>query len=328
MKRILSLLVCLVLITSFGCSKGKEVENQTQKAQVTNVTVAQFGHLLIYYPIYLAAQKGFYEKNNLNVNFVSTGGDDKTFAAVSSKSAFFGVADPAFVAIAREKGLKAKIVATLIDGAPMWIVSKEKIDMNSSNALKNKRIMTYPSPSTSYTLLSEVIKTLKPKTNGATIVQGAFGTEFATVESNQADAIYTIEPVASTAVDKGYYVIFSAKDLFGPMSFTGISVLDESIEKNPEMIRSFLMSVQEAIDFLNANFDEAVELAAKEFPETKKTIIRDALKRMTDEKVIPTSLTTSETSWNKALDIRKKVGDLKTTLPMNEVVTNQFIPKG
>ena len=85
MRKILFISLFLLLI--LGCSKGKE---QTQKTQLQKITVAQYGHLLIYYPIYLANQKGFYEKNNLDVTFVSTGGDDKTFAAVSSKSAFFG----------------------------------------------------------------------------------------------------------------------------------------------------------------------------------------------------------------------------------------------
>ncbi len=323
MKKLLVLMLSIALFVNFGCSKSQEGPAKVHAPQ--KITVAQFGHLLIYYPIYLAKQKGFYEKNGLSVGFVSTGGDDKTFAAVSSGSALFGVADPTFVAIAREKGLKAKVVGTLIDGAPMWIVSKEKIDMNSNDALKNKNIMTYPSPSTSYTLLSEIIVNLKPKTNGAKIVQGAFGTEFAMIESKKADAFFTIEPVASTGVDKGYHIVYAAMDQFGPMSFSGITVIDETITKNPDTIKAFLLSTQQAIDFLKSNFDEAVELAAKEFPETKKTILRDALKRMLDEKVMPSTLETKEASWNKAIEIRKKVGDLKTTPLFSEVVANQFV---
>ena len=209
----------------------------------------------------------------------------------------------------------------------MWIISKEKINMESEDALQNKRIMTYPSPSTSYTLLSEIINVLKPKTETTAIVQGAFGTEMAIVEGNQADAIYTIEPVVSTAVENGYNVIFSAMNIFGKMSFTGISVLDESITQAPEIIKSFLLSVQQAIDFLHSHFDEAVELAAQEFPETKKSIIRNALRRMIDEKVIPDTLKTSEVSWNKAIEIRKKSGDLQTIPLLSEVVTNQFLPE-
>lgn len=321
MKRFLTIILCISLLA--GCTKAKE---QAQ-APVKKVTVAQYAHLLIYYPIYLAKQKGFFEQNKLDVTFSSTGGDDKTFAAVSANSALFGVADPTFVAIAREKGLKAKIVGTLIDGAPMWIVSKEKIDMNAPDALKNKKIMTYPAPSTSYTLLFEIISTQKPKTAGASIVQGAFGTEFAMVDGKKADAFYSIEPVVSTAVDQGYQVIYSAMNQFGPMSFSGISVLDETLTKDPEAIKAFLKATQQAMDFLRSNFDEAAELAAKEFPETKKEIIKAGLKRMLDEKVMPATLETKEASWNNAVSIRKKVGDLKTAPQFSEVVSNDFLPK-
>lgn len=324
MKKLLVLMLSIALLVSFGCNKSQEGPAKVLTPQ--KVTVAQFGHLLIYYPIYLAKQKGYYEKNGLSVDFVSTGGDDKTFAAVSSGSALFGVADPTFVAIAREKGLNAKVVGTLIDGAPMWIVSKDNIDMNSSNALKNKNIMTYPSPSTSYTLLSEIIANLKPKTDGARIVQGAFGTEFAMVDGKKADAFFTIEPVASTAVDKGYHIIYSAMNQFGPLSFSGITVIDSAIAKDPATIKAFLSSVQQAMNYLRTNFDDSVDLAAKEFPETKKSILRDALKRMMDEKVMPATLETTEASWNKAIEIRKKVGDLKSIPQFSDVVTNQFVP--
>jgi NitT/TauT family transport system substrate-binding protein len=321
MKRLLIALLCVSLFVS---CKPKD---QTPPATVKNVTVAQYAHLLIYYPIYLAKQKGFFEQNKLNVTFSGTGGDDKTFAAVSAHSAMFGVADPTFVAIAKEKGLKAKIVGTLIDGAPMWIVSKEKIDMNSPAALQNKRIMTYSSPSTSYTLLSEIISTLKPKTDGASIVQGAFGTEFAMVDNKSADGFFSIEPVVSTAVDQGYHVVYSAMSQFGPMSFSGISVLDETLAKDPETVKAFLKATQQALDFLRSNFDEAVELAAKEFPETKKEIIKAGLKRMVDEKVMPATLETKEASLNNAIAIRQKVGDLKATPQFSEIATNDFLPK-
>ncbi len=321
MKKLIVILLCLA--TVIGCSR----EQEQKPATVQKVTVAQFAHLLIYYPIYLAQQKGFYKQNNLDVTFSSTGGDDKTFAAVAAKSALFGVADPTFVAIAREKGLKAKIVGTLIDGAPMWIVSKEKIDMSASDALKDKVIMTYPAPSTSYTLLSEILTTLQPKTNGATILQGAFGTEFAILESNKADAFFSIEPVVSTGVDQGYHVIYSAMQQFGPMSFSGISVLDESLTKDAKTIRAFLKATQQAVDYLRSNFDEAVDLAAKEFPEAQKHVIKNALQRMLDENVMPATLETKEASFNNAISIRKKVGDLKVIPQFSDVVSNDFLPK-
>ena len=147
------------------------------------------------------------------------------------------------------------------------------------------------------------------------------------MDSKKADAFYSIEPVVSTAVDQGYQVVYSAMNQFGPMSFSGISVLEDSLTKDAETIRAFLKATQQAVDFLRSNFDESVELAAKEFPETKKEIIKAGLKRMLDEKVMPATLETKEASWNNAISIRMKVGDLKTASQFSEVVTNEFLPK-
>src|SRR5688572_15824290 len=57
------------------------------------VTVAQFGDFFLYLPLYVAKDKGFFAQQGLDVGIVNTGGDDKTFAAVMSGDAQFGVAD-------------------------------------------------------------------------------------------------------------------------------------------------------------------------------------------------------------------------------------------
>lgn len=93
MKKGIVVLLSVTLLLSAVLSGSKAEAAEATKVQgPKKITVAQFAHLLIYYPIYLAKQKGYYEKNNLDVTFVSTGGDDKTFAAVSSGSALLDTA--------------------------------------------------------------------------------------------------------------------------------------------------------------------------------------------------------------------------------------------
>ncbi len=48
------------------------------------------------------------------MKLVSTGGDEKTFTAVSTGNAQFGVSDPIFVAIARQRGQGGKVVAGIV----------------------------------------------------------------------------------------------------------------------------------------------------------------------------------------------------------------------
>ena len=78
----------------------------TNKSELETIKVAQFGDVFIYIPLYLANTKGFFKEEGLKVDLINTGGDDKTYAAVIGGSALFGIADPTFVAIAKEQGIR------------------------------------------------------------------------------------------------------------------------------------------------------------------------------------------------------------------------------
>ena len=120
---ILAVVVAVMLLSerSEPESSGDESDPLTQP--VTEVTVAQFGDLLLYLPLYIAESEGIFDRHGLEVDIVSTGGDDKTYAAVASGGADFGIADPTFVALAAEQGLEGYVVGLLINGMPNYGVS-------------------------------------------------------------------------------------------------------------------------------------------------------------------------------------------------------------
>ncbi len=105
---------------------GASVQTQPTLAQpatkpktattTTAVTIAQFGHVFLYMPLYVALRGGFFREQGLDVKLVSTGGDEKTFTADSTGNAQFGVSDPTFAAIAREHGQGGKVVAGIVKG--------------------------------------------------------------------------------------------------------------------------------------------------------------------------------------------------------------------
>ena len=92
--------------------------NQSDKkhgvSQLETVKVAQFNEFFLYMPLYLADAKGFFAEEGLKIEIINTGGDDKTFAAVIGGSATFGIADPTFVAIAREQGMGGKVICLVL----------------------------------------------------------------------------------------------------------------------------------------------------------------------------------------------------------------------
>jgi len=89
------------------------VSSATQAAPLEKVKLAQFAQakFLLYLPLYVAQEEGFFAKENLDVELKFAGNDDQIFAAVASGAVDFGMGDPAFTAIAAEKGFEAKTVA-------------------------------------------------------------------------------------------------------------------------------------------------------------------------------------------------------------------------
>lgn len=326
----LFLLPIFVAAALGGCGKSDEPNSATQapKAvapQKEKVTIAQFGHVFLYLPLYVAKDKGFFDEQGLDVTLVSTGGDEKTFAAVASGSAQFGVADPVFTAIAREQGRGGKVVASLVNGVPFWGVTfnKGSKEIDAPTDFSGKRIATYPSPSTSYAVMSVTLQNAG-KPVKATIVQGAFGSLLAMLKSDQADVAMELEPVASIAVADGGKVVYSAARKFGDFAFTGITVSDDYPAKNPKQVQAVVNAIAKAVAYTRNDFEGALAVAKMEFNDVPEPVLRSALKRILDDNVVPQSVVLDEKAWNRSVDIRRKLGEIKGTAAYVENVDMNF----
>src|SRR4051794_9126962 len=91
-RPLVSVTIILALLFCSACQ-----ESATHKT--TPITICQYGDLLIYLPLYIAQDQKLFEREGVNVRFINGGGDDKTYAAVASGAAQFGVSDPTFTAI-------------------------------------------------------------------------------------------------------------------------------------------------------------------------------------------------------------------------------------
>lgn len=297
--------------------------------QLTPVTIAQFSHIFLYLPVYVAKDKGYFKEAGLDVNLVSTGGDEKTFAAVSSGNAQFGVADPTFVAIARQRGQGGKIVAQVVNGIPFWGVAfKDSIKpITKREDMSGLRIATFSAPSTSYTVMKDYLGN-KGHPVKATIVQGApTGSIVAMVKAGQADIAMELEPTASIAVSQGGHIVCSLQKEFGDFAITGLSTSEQYPKDHPEVVRGAVTALDRAMKFIHSDFEGTLVIAKKEFPEIKEEILRNALARMTEEGTIPKTPFMSKEGWDKAIALRKQVGDLTGAGEYESNVDMSFVNK-
>lgn len=292
------------------------------------ITIAQFGHVFLYMPLYVAVDRGFFREKGLEVKLVSTGGDEKTFTAVASGNAQFGVSDPTFAAIAREHGQGGKVVAGIVRGVPFWVVSfkKDVKQIDNPAGFRGYKIATYTAPSTSYAVMKNILQN-----NGhavdAKIVQGAFGTLLALLKANQADMALEIEPMVSIATNQGARVVYSPAAKLGDFAFTGLTVSDNYFQKNPTEIQAAVDAIANAMSFIQRDFEGTLAIAKKEFPEVQEPVLREALKRLIKEGTIPKSPVLSKDAWDRAISLRRELGDLHGQGSFSENVDMKFAAK-
>lgn len=292
-------------------------------ATPTDITIAQFGDFFLYLPLYVAQDKGFFSREGLNVKLISTGGDEKTWAAVLSGNAQFGMADPTFIAVSGERGQPGKVVASIVNGVPFWgVTNKASVPIiNNPKDLDSFTVATFPAPSTAYALQEKMFKDagLQPK-----IRQGAPGTLLTLLNTGQVDIALELEPNVSTAVSHGARIVYSLAQIYGDFSITGLTTTNDYITNNSETVQRVVNAVQAAELYIHSNPSGALEVAETRFPELSKDIASNALHRATQENIIPRQAAISSGAWKKALQLRIDVGDLKTALGMDSYVDNSF----
>jgi NitT/TauT family transport system substrate-binding protein len=315
-------IVVLLLITSgwvffFQSSRNKN------PSSLRRVKIAQAGDFFLYAPLYVAVDAGFFEKQGLSVSITTTGGDEKTWAAVVSRDVSFGIADPTFVAISDARGQPGKVIASIVNGVPFWGVTLNPSipKIVSPKDLASYSVATFPSPSTAFTLQRQMFLEggLKPN-----IREGAFGTLLTMLQSGQADIALELEPNVSQAAANGARVIYSLADLYGDFAVTGLATTPELLSKEPEFVGKVVCALQTSLDFMRTHPAETLSVLEKRFPEIKQEIAKEALERVIAARIIPEDLTISTSAWNKAIQLRKDAGDIAAPKNIETYVDNSF----
>jgi len=304
----LSALAIGLMVVAFVLHKRPPSVDGTQ--QFTPVTIAQAGEFYLYAPLYVAADQGLFSRRGVGATITSTGGDEKTWAAVISGSAQFGIADPTFVAVASQRGQPGRIIGTIVNGVPFWGIAKNPAIpiITDASQLKGYTVATFPSPSTAYTLQKRMFESAGLQPN---IREGAFGTLGALVESGQVDIALELEPNVSVAVGKGYRVIYSLAERYGDFTITGLTATPEYLRHNRATVTAVVGGLQDALDYIHAHPEESARLLAKRFPEIPPDVARQALQRVLSAGIIPKSIAVSGHAWSKALQLRIDAGDVK-----------------
>lgn len=318
---VILILVALAVLLLLFLHKSSAVP-KTQK-----IVINQAAKTLLYLPLYIAQDNGYFKQQGINVTIITGGGDSQAFAAVLGGSADVAQGDPMMVPISRQQGGPGKIIGDVVGRVAFWgvAVNSKILPITSPKAFLGKRVVTYPAPNTIYALQERNLQQAGLKLNqDSFIVPAQFGTELAPVFSGNADIAMTLEPVVSQAMTNGAHVVYSFPEQYGDFPLTGIMVKEDLIQKNPELVQHIVNAYQKALSFAYQSPDGAVAVAIKEFPDVDKTILENAVRRMLAEQTIPKYVTITKTAYEKAENVRRDIGDLKKDVSFEDAVDNSF----
>ena len=286
----------IAMLLGFAAASHAQVE--TKSFQLWTSRDAQQGALPV-----VAARKGFFEKEGLNVEvkFVSSGSEIPAgMAGGTIPMAIASWTNPmAMVA----NGVPARILAETTDiSAAQQLVVRKDGPIKTPKDLEGKKL-ALTRIGLVMSILEKMCKEYGCDVSKITLVNMLPQEIVLAFQRGDVDAIQTWEPWAIYATEQGGRVLVSATDSFvagkeGKKRIDGIYAAvfasDDFVKKNPKTVQAALRALKNAAEWLEANRDEAATIVGKDINIPKPVVLATFSKIHND--------VTMSSDWAKEFD--------------------------
>ena len=292
-------------------------------AQTKKVVISQAFQSMLYLPLYVAIDEGFFKAQGLDVTKETAGAPSVALSAVISGSAQFSIHGPEWTAIAASKGAPVGIIANVVNGAAVWIATTPDFKFTDIKGLKGQKIVTGTMPTTSTSLFIKLLKEngLDAKTD-VEMIQVAIGTEPGPFLAKQADVAVMYEPGLDQVVAKGMKVVFGFPKAYGAYAFSAVTARNDV---DPDLAQRVTNGMEMAMRFMAKDPAKTVAVAQKEFPTLDPAVIESAVKRMLEDGVYPPSVDISAPSLKVSMDTQIALGNLAAQPDYDKFVVRKYI---
>ena len=292
-------------------------------AENKKVTLSQAFQSMLYLPLYVAIDEGFFTQQGLDLTKETAGAPTVALSAVISGSAQFSIHGPEWTAIAASKGAPVRIVANVVNGAAVWIATSPDFKFNNVKDLKGQKIVTGLMPTTSTSLFMKLLKEngMDAKSD-VDMIQVAIGTEPGPFLAKQADIAVMYEPGLDQVVAKGMKVVFGFPKSYGPYAFSAVTARNDV---DPDLAQRVVNGMEMAMRFMAKNEAKTVEIAEKEFPTLDPAVVEAAVKRMLADGVYPQSVDITPEALKVAMDTQIALGNLPAQPDYKSFVVKTYI---
>ncbi len=251
--------------------------------------------------------------------------------AVLSGQAFAFIGGPEHCAFAKVKGAELRAVVNCVDrGNVYYCAGKGQEPTNSDWAsfFKGKTIATSGYGGTPNSITRYLLKQWKlDATHDVTLIETANSAVLPIVRNKQAQIGCSTEPFITQGVRSGAWgePIINIPKMMGPYAYSTFNIRLDSIQKTPELVRGFVRGMMKSLKFVDANHDEAAELAKKQFPTMALDDLKATLGRSFADNMWSKDGTISRAAWDTAKSVVMSAGILKTDVKYDEIIDMSFV---
>jgi NitT/TauT family transport system substrate-binding protein len=292
------------------------------RAENAKATISQAFQSMLYLPLYVGLDEGFFAKEGLDLTKETAGAPSTALAAVLSGSAQFSLHGPEWAAIAAAKGAPVEIIANVVNGAAVWIATTPDFPFTSVKDLKGQTIVTGQMPTTSTSLFMKLLKEngLDPDKD-VSLLQVPLGSEIGPFLNGQSKVAVMYEPGLDEAAAKGMKVVLGFPKLYGPYEFSAIAAHKDI---DPALAQKLANGLEKALHFIQSDPAGTVAIAQKEFPTLDPAVVEAAVRRMIGEHVYPPSVEITPAALKVGLDTQIALGNLAAQPEFGAFVASRF----
>lgn len=316
-----ALLLCAVLP---GCGA---------KSELRHITLNEVTRSVFYAPLYCAASLGYFEAEGLDIEIVTSGGSDKSMAALISGDAQAALMGPETAVYVANQGLDEHpmIIAQITKRDGSFLLGRQPEPDFEWEALRGSSIIGGRVGGMPYMTLCYILKShgLTPNVDVEVIDNIQFPLMGGAFESGTGDYVTLFEPTASefAAAGRGYIVANVGQES-GEVPYTTIMMSKAAIDSEPELALSIVRAIYKAQQWVQTATDEQVAEAMQPFfPDSTIATLAAVAKsyRATDSWMYSPAM--DEAAFERLQDIIEAAGELSARVSFNELIDNSFAHK-
>ena len=283
--------------------------------------------------LYVGKEKGYFEKEGLDVEIVQPP-EDGADALVASGKAQFGVSfqDSMAPGVAGDTALPNTAVAALIQHNTSGIISRKGEGMERPKGLEGKKYATWDAP-IEKAMMQNVVEKDGGDFSKVELIPSTVTDEVSALKSKSVDAIWIFYAWAGVAtevadLETDYFAFKDINPVFD--YYTPVVIANNDfLEEKPDTAKAFLQALKQGYEDAIADPDEAASILLEASPELDEELVKASQEYLKDQYKADVKQWgyIDPARWNAFYGWLNENGLSEAELPENAGFSNDYLPE-